>query len=332
MKISLINLFTAALIFASNGFAQTAPKGDKGEKGEKVEKKEITIEKKVGTTKEKTVIVIDGSDITINGKPAQEYKGKGKIIIDDDIVINGNVALVPGKSRNMTITTNSNRPLLGVTTEKSEGGVTILSVVKASGADKAGLKEGDLITVINKTDITTPQQLSEMIGRQKPGDVLDIGYTRQGKPYKVKATLGKNEETYTINEDGDYNFSFSPRYREPFAFSMPRMPEWDAEQFKNLYLFETRKPKFGLSIQDDEDNRGVVVTDVEDESNAFKAGLKEDDIITELDGEKVKGVDDFKSALDSKKEQPSVALKVLREGKTENITLKVPRKIKSASL
>ena len=71
---------------------------------------------------------------------------------------------------------------------------------------------------------------------------------------------------------------------------------------------------------------------MEDESNAFKAGLKEDDIITEMDGEKIKGVDELKAALESKKEQAAVAVKVLRDGKTESLTIKVPRKLKSASL
>jgi serine protease Do len=329
MNKNIFYLLPAILLSSLGTYAQTSPKG---EKGEKTEKKEIIIEKKEGTKKEKMVIEIDGENVTINGKPAEEFEGKGRIIIDDDIVINGNVVRVPGQSRNMTITTNSSRPLLGVTTEKADGGIKITGVTKASGAEKAGLKEGDIITGINKTTISSPQQLSEVIGQLKVGDMIDVNYTRAGKPLKVKATLGKNSETYTINTNKDYNFKYAHPDGEPFAFSMPRMPEWDAGQFKNLFLYESGKPKYGMSIQDDEDNRGVLVTEVEEESNAAKAGLKEDDIITEIDGEKVKGVDDLKAALDSKKEQPSVAVKVLRNGKTESLTIKVPRKLKSASL
>lgn len=327
MKTLKFYLAATTLWLVTGIHAQTAPKEEK-----KVEKKEIIIEKKEGTKKEKMVIVIDGDNVTINGKPADEFEGKGKIVIDDDIVINGNVARIPGKSRNMTITTNSRRPLLGVTTEKADGGIKINAVTKASGAEKAGLKEGDIITGINKTTITSPEQLSEVIGQQKIGDIIDVTYKRAGKPLKVKATLGKNTESYTINNDMDYNFRYARPNGEPFAFTMPRMPELDGDQFKNLFLYESGKPKYGMSIQDDEDNRGVLVTNVDDESNAFKAGIKEDDIITEIDGEKIKGVDELKAALDSKKEQPSVAVKVLRDGKTESLTIKVPRKLKSASL
>ena len=323
MKMLKFYLVAATLLFITGSHAQTAPKEEK-----KVEKKEIIIEKKEGTKKEKMVIEIDGENITINGKPAEEFKGKGRIIIDDDIVINGNIARVPGISRNMTITTNGSRPLLGVTTEKVNEGVKINSITEGSGAKKAGLKEGDIITGINKTTITSPEQLSEIIGQLKIGDEVDVTYNRAGKSQKVKATLGKNDDNYYWNGE-----NFSNNYdSESFTFSMPRMPEWNADQYRNLMVFGNSTPKYGMNIQDDEDGLGVKVTGVEDESNASKAGLKEDDIITEVDGEKVKDVDDLKKKLGEKKEQPSVAVKVLRDGKTESLTIKVPRKLKSASL
>lgn len=327
MKTTIITMIAASLLLASAGFSQTAPKEEK-----KVEKKEIIIEKKEGSKKEKMVIVIDGSNVTINGKPAEEFKGNERIVIDDDIVINGNVVRVPGQSRNMTITTNSNRPLLGVTTDKAEGGVVVNSVTNGSAAENAGLKEGDIITAINKTSITTPQQLSEVIGEKKVGEVIDVTYTRAGKQQKVKATLGKNTENFSFGTTEDFNFRYSNPEGQPFGFTMPKMPEWDGDVFGNLFVYESGKPKYGMSIQDDEDNRGVVVTEVEPGSNAEKGGLKEDDIITEIDGEKIKGVDELKEALESKKEQPGIAVKVLRDGKTESLTIKVPRKLKSASL
>jgi serine protease Do len=327
MKIRLVQLIAASILLSATGFSQTAPKEEK-----KLEKKEIIIEKKEGTKKEKMVIVIDGEKVTINGKPAEEFEGKGRIFIDDDIVINGNVVRIPGQSRNMTITGNGNRPLLGVTTDKTDGGIKIMSVTKESGAAKAGLKEGDIITAINKTSITTPQQLSEVIGEKKVGEVIDVTYTRAGKQQKVKATLGKNTENFSFGTTEDFNFRYSNPEGQPFGFTMPKMPEWDGDVFGNLFVYESGKPKYGMSIQDDEDNRGVVVTEVEPGSNAEKGGLKEDDIITEIDGEKIKGVDELKEALESKKEQPGIAVKVLRDGQTESLTIKVPRKLKSASL
>ena len=84
------------LLFAATVFAQqsTKPKTPKAPVQE--EKKEIIIEKKEGGKNEKMTIVIDDGKVTINGKPADQYKGDGRIIIDDDIVINGNMVRVPG--------------------------------------------------------------------------------------------------------------------------------------------------------------------------------------------------------------------------------------------
>lgn len=323
-------LIATGLLISAGSFAQTttkqAPPKPTAPKEEKVEKKEITIEKKEGSQKETMVIKIDGDNVTINGEPADQYKGKQHIVIDDDIIINGNNVRVPGQSRTITVTTNSNKPLLGVVTEKVEEGVEIHSVTEGSGAEKAGLQEGDIITTINKTAISSPQMLAETIGKSKPGDEIDVEYIRDGKKKKVKATLGKSKDTYTMENDKNYSFTI-PRMPE-----MPRMPEWNEDQFRNLMIFGSSTPRYGMNIQDDEDGRGVKVTEVEDESNASKGGLKEDDIITEVDGEKIKDVDDLKTKLGTKKEQLSINLKVLRDGKTESLTIKVPRKLKSASL
>lgn len=321
-------LLATALMVSAGTQAQTSPKQAPPKEEKKIEKKEITIEKKEGSKKETMVIKIDGDNVTINGQPAEQYKGKERIVIDDDIVINGNSVRIPGQSRTVTVGGNSNRPLLGVVTEKADEGVVINDVTEGSGAEKAGLKEGDIITGINNIAITSPQQLAETIGKSKPGDEVDVEYLRDGKKKKVKATLGKNKEEYTYNFNEGRPFTFTiPRMPE-----MPRMPEWDGEHFERMMIFGNGTPRYGMNIEDDEDGRGVKVTGVDDESNAEKGGLKEDDIITEVDGEKIKDVDELKAKLATKKEQLSINVKVLRNGKTENLTIKVPRKLKSASL
>jgi serine protease Do len=298
----------------------------------KTEKKEITIEKKEGGKKEKMVIVIDGENVTIDGKPAEDYKGTEMIIIDNGSVIVGDRVIKSGRG-STTINGRSmggSRPLLGVTTEKTETGALIEAVSEGSGAEKAGLKKGDIITGLNKTTIKSPEDLIAAIGKNKPGDVVDVNYIREGKKQKTKATLGKTSNSFS------YNFNTAPdaytyRFEMPRAPIMPKMPKWNENDFKNLFIYSDR-PKYGMSIQDDEDNRGVKVTDVNDEGNAAKGGLKEDDIITEIDAEKVTGVDAFRELLDTKKDKPSISLKVLRNGQTQNLTIKVPRNLKSADL
>jgi serine protease Do len=327
MKNTSITLFAACVFTTAAALAQTAPK---------TEKKEIIIEKKEGTKKEKMEIVIDGEKVTINGKPAEEYKGEERIIINKDIIINGNSVVVPGPKGNMIIEGRaSSRPLLGVMTEKDEKGVKINSVTKESGAAKAGLTEGDIITMINKTAVSTPEELTEAIKKQKPGDEIDVTFLREGKTRKLKATLGKADDSWSFDSD-DFRFNFEGG--RPYSFTMPRIPAMPREPFLNedgmrrIIVEGKNRPRYGMQVQDDEDRKGAKITEVEDESNAAKAGLKENDIITEIDGQKILGVDDLKEKLVEKNESNQVNFTILRNGKSEKIIVKVPRKLKTASL
>lgn len=58
---------------------------------------------------------------------------------------------------------NENRAMLGVTTEKVEEGAEITSVNKESAADKAGLKENDIITKVDDATISSPDDLSAAV-------------------------------------------------------------------------------------------------------------------------------------------------------------------------
>jgi putative serine protease PepD len=80
--------------------------------------------------------------------------------------------------------------LLGVTPAAANGGVKIASVENGSGADSAGLKAGDVITKVDGTAVTSPQQLRAIISRHKPGDSISIEIRRGGDTKTVKATLG----------------------------------------------------------------------------------------------------------------------------------------------
>lgn len=91
-------------------------------------------------------------------------------------------------------------------------------------------------------------------------------------------------------------------------------------------------PKLGLSVQDTDDGNGVKVIEVDEESNAAKAGIKTDDLITEVDGKTVKTTDDMVKLIKDSKTKTSIMVKLLRKGKTQNIEVKMPKKIKTADL
>lgn len=123
---------------------------------------------------------------------------------------------------------------------------------------------------------------------------------------------------------GDMDFDkIMPKIREMPRVMAPNGQNWS---------WSGGTPKLGLSVQDTDDGKGVKVIEVDNESNAEKAGIKEDDIITEVDGKAVNSTDEIAKIIRESKEKVSVMIKLQRSGKTQNIEVKMPRKIKTADL
>jgi serine protease Do len=87
-----------------------------------------------------------------------------------------------------------------------------------------------------------------------------------------------------------------------------------------------------LSVQDTEDGKGVKVLQVAEESNAAKAGIEKGDIITEIDGDEVESTDDVVKAMRDTRNDSGIKLKVLRNGRTKDIEVRMPRHLNSADL
>ena len=91
-------------------------------------------------------------------------------------------------------------------------------------------------------------------------------------------------------------------------------------------------PKLGIKAQDTEEGKGVKVLDVADESLAEKAGIKEGDIITEFDGKTINSADDLAEAAQDAREKSSMKVQLTRDGKSQTIEIKIPKKLKTANL
>jgi len=84
-------------------------------------------------------------------------------------------------------------------------GVYIDSVQSESAAEKAGIKEGDVVTAINGKEVTKASELQELVARQRPGDRVDIKIRRDGKTINRTVTLQSIEGTteMTSKERGE---------------------------------------------------------------------------------------------------------------------------------
>ena len=91
-------------------------------------------------------------------------------------------------------------------------------------------------------------------------------------------------------------------------------------------------PRLGMSVQDTEDGKGVKVLEVDEESNAAKAGIQKNDIITQVDDKAVNSASAISEIVRESRAKPSVRFQVLRNGKAQNIEVKVPRRLRTANL
>jgi len=70
-------------------------------------------------------------------------------------------------------------------------GVVVYQVQSGSAADRAGLKQGDVITALNGTTITDPNTFRNMIAGNAPGTEVTLTMKRDGSERQVRATLGE---------------------------------------------------------------------------------------------------------------------------------------------
>jgi serine protease Do len=354
--------YTAAAQDEQPEVKEKAEKKERKEKKEKKETQEIVIRKN-GDKDTKITVEIKGDKVTINGKPISEFK-------DGDITINKRDIKVWDGHNNFSFSPDDmdidfNGPLtgsmthkggafLGVTTQngndeensdKKTDGAVITDVSKESAAEKAGLKEADVITKINDKKVEGPQSLSEIIHSFKPKDEVTVYYKRDGKEKSAKVTLGENKSSGAMayafsGPNGNVRSFTSPRILRDDIQGMAQPKVWNDEafgkNFDNLGAINGfnmfPRQKLGLKIQDTEEGGGVKVLDADKDSPAEKAGLKKDDIVTEIAGKKVTNTDEAREQLQDIAEKSAYTIKAKRNGTEMSFDIKIPKKLKTANL
>jgi serine protease Do len=187
-----------------------------------------------------------------------------------------------------------NRNLLKAYGNGSEG-VFVQTVAPGGPAEKAGLKEGDIITGVNGKPIHDGNELVGIISTTPVGNAVNLSVLRNGKRDNVRVVIGNLAQVF------------------PDRFGNPN----EAESVKP----ESTSVSFGVSIVNLtpawRDNNGlkqngVRVTEVEPGSFADDVGLQSGDIITEINRTQVTSTDDVKRVQTTLKPGDAVAFRVLR--------------------
>jgi len=176
---------------------------------------------------------------------------------------------------------------------KDTDGVLVNDVFENEPAYRAGIKPGDIISKVNGRPIETPSGLSRSVAALLPGAKIDLEIVRNGERRQVVVDLGERKEDAVVA-------SIPPP---------PPVPEL----------------KLGINVQDlnpelaekfkIKDKKGALVGKVEVGSAAQEQGLREGDLIKEVNRQPVTTADEFKSAVAQVKKGDSVLLRVVRENR-----------------
>src|SRR5712671_6698787 len=222
-----------------------------------------------------------------------------------------------------------------VTTDKAkelklpaERGVVLGKIVPDSPAAKAGLKENDVVTEINRQRVEGAAQFRRMIREIPAGRTIQLTVWRDGRTQTISATLGKSEERR-------HAMKMAMPRPGTFAFRIPEIPDIPSMEWNGNMLFGGG-PRLGIDAEDlsgqlgaffgAPDGEGILVREVNSGSPAEKAGVKAGDVITSLNGERIRSVGELREKLSGKRDEKdrTVKLGVLRNKNAMTLTVELP--------
>ncbi|WP_374165823.1 Do family serine endopeptidase [Arcticibacter sp. MXS-1] len=152
-------------------------------------------------------------------------------------------------------------------------GLYVNTVVEGGGAAAAGIRKGDVITKVDGVKIMSSSDLQERVARLRPGDKVQLTYSRDGKERTVGVTLKGEDEVKIAGNSSQSTEEIYNRLGASFA------PASSAQ-----------KQRYRITS-------GVVVTDVREDGVFSSNGLEKGTIITSINGKPVNKADDIDAAL-----------------------------------
>ena len=165
-------------------------------------------------------------------------------------------------------------------------GALVSDVVKDSPADKAGLKQGDIILECNKIPIKSLHNFRKDISMMNPGSTVKLKINRRGEILNIPVALGSASDNAS-----------SEGVIQKLGMEIDNLT---ADLAKQL----------GYSNREE----GVVIIKVKPGSSAARSGLRPGFLIQEVNYRKVTSVSDFNEALSQTKDKHKRALFLVRQG------------------
>ncbi|TIL27637.1 MAG: Do family serine endopeptidase [Mesorhizobium sp.] len=183
---------------------------------------------------------------------------------------------------------------------KSDKGALVSSAQNDGPGKKAGISAGDVITQVDGKDVASPKELARLIGAYQPGKPVEVTLWRDGKSGTVKVDLG----------------TLPSSDKQASADQQPSAPP-KADTLADL----------GLTVTRSDDGKGLVVTDVDPDSDAADRGIQPGDVITSVNSTEVNGTDDVAKAMAdaAKSGRKAVLMQITRDDSNRFVALPVAK-------
>lgn len=152
-----------------------------------------------------------------------------------------------------------------------EKGALIADIIKDSPADKGGLKKGDVVKKINGEDVIDSNDLVVKVSHFPVGEKIKVQFIREGKETELFVEIGEKPKEKTIIQK-----------------KQPAMSEKGWRGIEVMEINDDVREELDVSYE-----KGVVVAVIDDNSTGALSGMREGDIIDEINRGTVDSVDDF---------------------------------------
>jgi len=153
-------------------------------------------------------------------------------------------------------------------------GAIVASAQEDSPALKAGIEDGDVITAVDGQDVSGPRDLARVIGLANPGTTVKVDLWRDGKEQTIDVKLGllPGDDTVVAQSGTDQQDGQDDNSGDALG-------------------------EYGLTVAPNEDGEGLVITEVEPDSDAASRGLEPGDVITAVNSKEVTSARDVEDAI-----------------------------------
>jgi serine protease Do len=207
---------------------------------------------------------------------------------------------------------------------KEDRGVEISNVTEGGPADKAGLKQGDVVLEYNGQPVEGITQFQRLVHETPAGRQVKVEVWRNGAALTLMATVETRKIVSIESPDLDINV-----FGNPPTFQIPPMPPFDMPHIMTITPSRrlgiegeglAEEPQFAefLGVKE-----GVLVKSVVKNSAAEKAGIKAGDVITKIGDTPVGSSHDITSTLRSNHQNHTFTVTVVRNKKEMQVTVTI---------